>query len=58
MFKYNNSQFFLKDYYNMPEYTLINPKIKGTVKTTFDCKSRHNAALQAYQEISKYFLNN
>lgn len=41
----------------MKSYTLVNPKIEGTLKTTFKANSAMEAANAAYNEMSKQFAN-
>lgn len=41
----------------MKYYTLVNPKIEGTLKTTFKCDTPLEAANEAYAAVSKYFAN-
>uniref|UniRef100_A0A6C0M1E4 Uncharacterized protein n=1 Tax=viral metagenome TaxID=1070528 RepID=A0A6C0M1E4_9ZZZZ len=41
----------------MTKFTLVNPKIDGSVQTSFDTSSPLKAADEAYSAISKYFTN-
>lgn len=41
----------------MKKFTLVNPKIDGSVQTSFDTNSPLEAADKAYSAISKYFTN-
>lgn len=41
----------------MTKFTLVNPKIDGSVKTSYDAESALRAADEAYSSISKYFTN-
>lgn len=41
----------------MTKFTLVNPKIDGSVQTAFDASSALKAADEAYSAISKYFTN-
>jgi hypothetical protein len=41
----------------MTKFTLVNPKIDGSVKTSFEASSPLKAADEAYSAISKYFTN-
>ena len=38
----------------MVKYTLVNPYIKGTIKTTFNATSSNNAAQKAWNQLTKY----
>ena len=42
----------------MPEYTLVNPIIQGTMKTQFSGKNSLEAANKAYAKLSENFNNN
>ncbi len=42
----------------MPEYTLVNPIIQGTLKTQFSGKNSLEAANKAYAKLSENFNNN
>lgn len=41
----------------MTKFTLVNPKIDGSVKTSYEASSPIKAADEAYSSISKYFTN-
>jgi hypothetical protein len=41
----------------MTKFTLVNPRIEGSVQTEFDASSPLQAADEAYSSISKYFTN-
>ena len=41
----------------MPEYTLVNPSIRGNIKTSFTGKSSLEAANKAYSTLSENFNN-
>ena len=41
----------------MTKFTLVNPKIDGSVKTSYEASSSLKAADEAYTAISKYFTN-
>ena len=38
----------------MVKYTLVNPYIKGNIKTTFNTTSSNNAAQKAWDQLAKY----
>lgn len=42
----------------MANYNLINPSIEGSLSTTFSGKSQLDAAVTAWNSISKYITNN
>lgn len=41
----------------MTKFTLVNPKIDGSIKTAFEASSPLKAADEAYSTVSKYFTN-